>query len=104
MFAQVYRDIPGCILDRAAKTQLSLRNARLCFLFRGSLQIIAALYKEKKDKPLNSTYTILTKKKKKGGRERKVGGLHFADALHSLAKDLERSSQPLIPLGKEAVI
>ena len=43
-------------------------------------------------------------KKKKGGRERKVGGLHFADALHSLAKDLERSSQPLIPLGKEAVI
>lgn len=71
MFAQVYRDIPGCILDRAAKTQLSLRKARLRFLFRGSLQIIAALYKEKKDKPLNSTYTILTKKKKR--REGKKG-------------------------------
>lgn len=85
---------PNCLSERKG----------CAFLFRGSLQIIAALYKEKKkDKPLNSTYAILTRKKK-GGRERKVGGLYFADALHSLAKDLERSSQPLIPLGKEAVI
>lgn len=47
---------------------------------------------------------MLKNKIDKGGREGKVKGLNFADALHSLAKALERPSQPLIPLGKEAVI
>lgn len=64
----------------------------------------SCFYKEKKYKPLNSIYTILKNKIDKGGREGKVKGLNFADALHSLAKALERPSQPLIPLGKEAVI
>lgn len=87
---------PNCLL---AKKQ------GYTFFSRGSSQVIAAFIKEKnKYKPLNSIYTILKNKIDKGGREGKVKGLNFADALHSLAKALERPSQPLIPLGKEAVI